>query len=174
MEQNFTLIDHMDHLKAFKNYIGKTVMEISHCKYFYNDEPDSEADGDLEARFDDGSVLTLSILGDGESMVAKAEPMNIPDSFIIDDNSTCSWRRILLNEEPVWKDVVGAKLTDIEAMIDHWIDLKQKILSGCRLSFSNGHFIVFCNAGDNARFMINDLSLVEKLDGVQTKLTSIT
>ena len=58
-------------------------------------------------------------------------------------------------------------------MIDHWINLKQKVLCGCRLSFANGNFIVFCNAGDNARFMINDMSLVVKLDGVETKFISI-
>ena len=135
MEQDFTLVDHMDHLKAFKGFIGKTVMAMSHCKYYYNDKPDSEADGDLEIKFIDGSVLTLSILGDGESIVAKAEPMSIPESFEVNDNNTCSWRRILLNNEPAWRDVVGTKLINIESMIDHWKDLKQKVLSDAGFLF---------------------------------------
>lgn len=174
MEQNFTIIDHIDHLKAYKSFIGKSVSSISHCQYFYNNEPDCEADGDLEIKFDDESVLTLSIKGDGESMIARAESLNIPDSFTIENNDTCSWKRILLNCEPEWENIIDLNLVDIESMVDHWVDQKQKVLSGCRFTFSNGYFIVFCNVGDNARFTINDLSLVEKLEGVETKFISIT
>jgi len=174
MNQNFTLTDHIDHLKAFKIFIGKSVCAVSHCQYFYNGKPDSEADGDLELKFDDESILTLSILGDGETMIAKAEPMNIPDSFTIEDNNKCSWKRISLNNKTKWKDIIGVNLVSIESMVDHWIDQRQKVLSGCKLTFSNGYYIVFCNAGDNARFTINDLSLVEKLEGVETEFISIT
>ncbi len=174
MDKNFTLINHIDHLKAFKHLIGKRVSEISHCQYFYNEQPDDEADGDLELKFEDGSILTLSIMSDGESMIAKAEPLNVPESFIIENNNTCSWKRILLNSKLGWNDIIGDNLISIESMIDHWVDPKQEVLSGCRLKFSNGHFIVFCNAGDNARFSINDLSLVEKLEGVETRFISIT
>ncbi|KPA09196.1 hypothetical protein MHK_010615 [Candidatus Magnetomorum sp. HK-1] len=99
--------------------------------------------------------------------------MNIPDSFVIENSDRCSWIRIVLDSDPKWKNIIGFNLVQIESMIDHWIDLEQKVLSGCRFTFSNGYYIVFCNVGDNARFTINDLSLIEKLKGVETRFISI-
>ena len=173
MDQDFTIVKHIDHLKAYKSFIGRTVSEISHCQYYYNDEPYKDEDCDLEFKFEDGSVLTFSILSDGESMIAKAEPLTIPESFDLGDNSHCSWRRILLNHEPIWKDITGAKLTDIESVIDHWIRFDTKVISGCRLSLSNGSYVVFMNIGDNSRFSINDVSLIENPDGAVTTFSSI-
>lgn len=162
-----------DRFKAFRHYIEKRVKEIAHCQYYFDGTPDDEADGDLELCFDDGTFLTFSILGDGESITAHPSPVDIPESFEVGKGQICSWERVILTDTSQWNRLRKNMLTDIKAMIDVCNHTKQAVLSGCRLTFSSRDVVIFWNHGDNARFTLNDTSMLKPLTGVTTRFESI-
>ena len=173
MKNKFELIDDTDKLKAFHGFIGKTLEQIRHYKVYFNNES-TDDDGDLELKFTDNTFLTFSIQSDGESITANAEPIKKIPTFEVSDNTKCTWKKILLNKDEKWNKVIGLKLIKIESIIDYFKKIKSKILSGVRLSFEKDNYIIFINYGDDAKFSLNDDSIVETIKDIETTFESIT
>jgi hypothetical protein len=139
---------------------------------FFNGIPDDEEDGDLELRFHDGSVLTFAITGDGESITMRSTSLEIPEAFEVGEGESCAWKRIILTHIPPWNTLLGSTVAGIETVIDTWERTQHSVIAGCRVTFSTGNRVIFCNAGDNARFAFDDERLLAPLSGVSTHFES--
>src|ERR1017187_2349935 len=99
---------------AIKNCIGKSVLNIARVQSFINDEENTDGFGDLEIIFKDNSYLTLSGIGDGESIRAVNKVANIPIAFDISDTKIVSWKRLDMKQNEGWKEIIEQTLLSIE------------------------------------------------------------
>jgi hypothetical protein len=142
-------------LLVIKNCIGKTVSDIARIQYYYNDREDLDGFGDLEITFIDNSFLTLTGLGDAESIKAISEKADIPKMFNVTDNDVASWKRIDLKGDKEWKKIIGQNLQNAEIIWNIHKELDLETLISCVLFFYRD-FITFYETGsDSAKFFVN-------------------
>jgi len=142
-------------LTAIKNCIGKTISDISRVQYYFNEKENEEGDGILEFSFNDNSYLTLTELGDGESMLAYNEKANIPDtSFNVTDKDVCSWKRLDLKEDRDWKKIIGQTLQATEIIWDK--NNFGDSLVACILHFDSDFVTFYATYSDDTKFLINE------------------
>ena len=68
-------------IRAINNCFGKIVSDITRVQSYFNNEEDTDGFGDLEFKFMDNSYLTLTGLGDAESIVAYNDKIKIPKPY---------------------------------------------------------------------------------------------
>jgi hypothetical protein len=165
---NFERIDNIEKLSAFEHLINRTIDSISHCQLSHDNKPDLENDGDLEIKFSDNIVLTLTIMSDGESIDASIESMIIPDRI---QELNLYWQKVELTKEK-FIHLVGSRLVDIESIVD--IFEHYKVLSGVRFTFSTSDSLIYLNNGDNAKIYLNDDTVILQKDkDFKTEIISI-
>ena len=156
-----------EHISALRSIRGKTLAKLSRCQYFFNDEPDDEDEGDVELTFEDGSVITLFILADGESVGAKTALMEIPGPFDVDEDSRCSWKHLPLSDKAPWSGLIGAEVTEVTAVFDKYAKLNAEVLSGWKITFGKHGDLCYFNCGDNGRLLRDEEPPADK--DVETK-----
>ncbi len=139
-----------------RTIVGKTLTKLSRSQYFFNDEPDDEDEGDAELVFSDGSVITLFILSDGESVGAESTAMRIPDAFEAGDDAKYSWARLSLTDESPWSSLIGCEVTEVRTVFDKYTRLNAYNLSGWKVVFGKCGYFGFFNCGDNARMFFDE------------------
>lgn len=110
--------DYSATINAFRNCIGKVVSDISRVQTFINDQEDEDGFGDLQIQFTDNSYLTLTGIGDAESINANNEKAKIYEPYDITDNRVIIWKLLSLTDHQDWKKIIGQKLEKVEV---EWI-----------------------------------------------------
>lgn len=146
--------DNLATLIAIKNCIGKTVLDISRVQSYFNDIEDSDGFGDLEFHFTDNSFLTLTGIGDAESIKATNEKAHIPEIFNVTDKDFCSWKRLNLKSDTNWNSIIEQTLNsaEIEWKINNDLDNR---IGACVLHFDSDFITFFEKGSDNNKFYIN-------------------
>ncbi|TAL62234.1 MAG: hypothetical protein EPN85_03090 [Bacteroidetes bacterium] len=145
--------DHTATVKAIANCIGKTVSGIARVQFYYDNREDTDGMGDLEFTFDDNSYLTLSGLGDAESIKASNKNADIPDSLPITGQNSY-WKKIDMKDDIDWEKIMGQTLQSAEIEWDIFHGQKGNPLS-CVLHF-NTDFVTFnLTSADANEFFVN-------------------
>ena len=168
MNPDSLIVAEKDKFKAYRSYIGRCVEEIACRRCFLNGKRNKEEDGDLELCFRDTSRLAIAITGDAESITLRQGPLDIPASFDVADGFLMTWKREILTKQLAWRQIAGSILTCIETIIDVNDSTHYTATVGCRVTFSTGNKLIFYNAGDNARFALDNEQDIEPLEGVTT------
>jgi len=142
------------HISSIKELLGEIFNEANHIQYSFNGKEDTEDFGDVEVKTDSGKSVCLFLLGDGESVGSEKGNLDIPDSFELSDGGKASWERKAIS--PLSK-VTGKKILNVEALFDKYEVSNAEVLSGWKISFEEGSFVVFYNCGDNAKLLINEI-----------------
>lgn len=146
--------DNLATFTAIKNCIGKTVLDISRVQSYFNDIEDSDGFGDLEFHFTDNSFLTLTGIGDAESIKATNGKANIPETFNVTNNDVCSWKRLNLKSDTNWNRIIAQTLNsaEIEWNINNAGDNR---IGACVLQLDSDFITFFETGSDNNKFYIN-------------------
>lgn len=141
-------------IKAIKNCIGKTVSDVARVQYYFNDQEDDDGFGDLEITFDDNSFLTLTGIGDAESIKVNNKKAEIHKTYNVTDNDVASWKRLDLKNDQDWKKIIGQTLQTAEAEWFPYPDIDDRLVA-CVLHFEND-FVSFYETGSDAnKFYVN-------------------
>ncbi|SDQ00994.1 hypothetical protein [Ectopseudomonas guguanensis] len=141
-------------LQNARALLGKRLSGLLHDQYYFNGEKSRENVGDLEWHFGEQEVLSMYLLNDGKSVGADALPLKEPISFEIEPNVTCAWQRANLLEGLSATHLVNATICEVEGIIDT-LKEQQPRLTGFRITFETGDFLIFLNQGDNGAVLIN-------------------
>lgn len=124
--------------------------------YFFDGATDTTDSGSLEIRFDDGSLVALSVALDGESVRACGDALEIPSSLDLEDGAHCSFERIDLLQDGPFSSLRGAMLSSVGALIERWRQAPHdEILLGWTLHFGTGDRITYLNNGDQSLLLLN-------------------
>lgn len=161
---------HSKDFEAIQSRIGKLVCSLSHDLYCFNGVPDYEDMGSLELAFTDSTFLTLRLSSDGQGVKAAIEPLSIVESFDLNKDAHCSWKRIVLTDDQPWDIFKKSRIVAIDALIEKWTKPPEntETLIGWVLRFETDNFVVYWNYGDEANILIN--MLPPTIDGVETRL----
>ena len=146
--------DRARHCDALRPAAGKRLARLLHVQSYFEGEPDLDDLGDVELGFADGSAVTLFILNDAESVGAFGGEALVPEPLDLDDAGGHAWVKEDLAPKLDATGFIGARLERIEAMVDEHRPSGHKVLSGWRLDFDNGRFLVFFNAGDDGKLAV--------------------
>ncbi len=141
-------------INAFRNCIAKVVSDISRAQYYFNDQEDKDGLGDLQIKFTDNSYLTLSGIGDAESIKAVNEKAKIYEAFEVSDNNVASWKLLCLSDHQDWKKIIGQKLQKVEV---EWIiyEPNENNISACILYFDTDYISFYGTNSDTTNFSVN-------------------
>ena len=143
-------------INTIKDCIGKTVLDIFRIQSYFNDKEDTDGFGDLEISFNDNSNLTLTGVGDAESIRADNKKADVPEPFKVTDHDVCSWERIDLKKIEEWKKLIGQTLQTAEVEWNIYENQDDRLI-GCILRFETD-FITFYETGSDAnKFFVNEL-----------------
>ncbi len=157
-------------IKAIKNCIGKVVSEVARVQYYFNDQEDDEDFGDLEIKFTDNTYLTLTGIGDAESIKAENKEAEIYDAYNVTDNDVASWKRLDLKADREWNKIIGQILKTAEVEWNIYENNEDKI-TACILKFETDFVSFYETNSDNNRFYVNQP--IPKFDG-HTRTDRIT
>lgn len=146
--------EHPATIIAFRNCIAKVVSDISRVQYYFNDQEDEDGLGDLQIKFTDNSYLTLSGIGDAESIKAVNEKAKIYETFEVSDNNVASWKLLCLSDHQDWKKIIGQKLQKVEV---EWIiyEPNENNISACILYFDTDYISFYGTNSDTTNFSVN-------------------
>lgn len=153
-KKNFTEVE-KKYLEIISSIKHKELKKLSHCQYLINDQVAGDDFGDVELQFEDGTIITLFILSDGQSVGAKYGSMEIRNSFYLSDKSKCSWQRVLLTELKPWSLLTGESVTEVAAIFDRLLKQETDILMGWKITFGKSGYLCYFNNGDNGMLLFN-------------------
>jgi len=161
--------DYLATIKAIKNCIGKTVSGVARVQSFFNDQEDNDGFGDLEITFNDRFFLTLSGIGDAQSIKADNKKAEVYQTYNVTDDDVVSWKRLGFKDNKDWKKIIVQILHKAEV---EWFlnpDTDDRLVA-CVLHFEND-FVSFYETGSDAnKFYINQpLATVDR----QTRIEEI-
>ncbi|MCE4056897.1 hypothetical protein [Pseudomonas sp. Au-Pse12] len=144
-------------LQAVASPLGKRLRALTHLQYFYNGQADTDDCGNLQWDCEDGSQVGMFLLSDGESVGADRCAMPVPSGFDLAPDARCEWqaRDLLLNLDA--SHLRDATIVRLQGLIDTWPTLGATTLSGFRICFDSGDFLVYYNRGDEAVALLNRL-----------------
>jgi hypothetical protein len=146
--------DHQGTFNAIKTCLGKTVCGIGRIQSYFNGNENEDGFGDLEIRFEDNSFLTLTGMGDADSIKAVNESAIIPEPFRVNENQFIFWKRIDLKSEWDWMKIIGQKLHNAEVEWNIYTNIENNI-TACVLYFDSD-FVTFYETGSDAnKFFVN-------------------
>ena len=148
--------DYVSDFEVIRRCIGKRVVSLAHARYAYNGEPDTLNLGDVEFTFADGTVVLLTLEGDGDSVRAASSPLRVPEPLDVDGSGQAQWDRVELSKQPEYSFVLEAVLTDVNALIDEWVPQASEALIGWEFRFDAGPPLTYYNAGDEGRLLIGE------------------
>jgi|GEM_PF-3176316 hypothetical protein len=161
--------DHISTISAIRNCVGKTVSDVARVQYYFNDQEDNDGFGDLEITFDDKSHLTLTGIGDAESIKADNKKAEIYKTYNVTENDVASWKRLDLKDDKNWKNIIGQTLQTAEVEWNIYQDIDDRIVA-CVLHFDTDFVTFFETNSDTNKFYVNKpLPLVNR----QTKIENI-
>lgn len=146
---------HGSHIAVLRAIFGKRLAELSRTQCFFNGALVLADDGDVELRFHDGSVITLSLLSDGQSVGASTEAVRVTQSFSLDNEGACLWQKLALSDVEPWRALVGAKVTRISAFVDNYGSGQVAVLSGWLIAFGKFGYLCYGNIGDDSKLLYN-------------------
>lgn len=144
-------------LQRLRSLIGKRLAGLDNGRCFFAGERIMDDCGDLQWRCSDASLLSMFLLSDGESVGTDHQPLHLPPTFELDPGQRCEWRAEDLLATLGAGHLAGQLITDVAALIDTWPHLGTSILSGFRVCFEHGDFLVYYNQGDDAVAQLNRL-----------------
>ncbi len=149
-------------IKAIQNSIGKTVFAISRIQSYFNDQEDEDGMGDLVFTFSDQTYLTLTGVGDAESIKAFNDPAKIHAPFKVTEDDVCSWKRLDLTDDKERGILIGQKLQAARLEWNTYADLEDRI-GACVLHFERAYVTFYETNSDSNRFFVNKpLPIVER------------
>lgn len=141
-------------ISAIRSCIGKNVSSIARIQYYFNNVEDDDGYGDLEIIYNDSSYLTLSGIGDAESIKAHNQKAIIPETFHVTENDIASWKRIDLSKNEDWLKVIGQTLNKANVIWNTYNHTEGK-LTACVLFFENDYISFYETNSDTNKFYIN-------------------
>lgn len=136
--------------------VGKRLRGLMHDQYYFNGEKSLGDVGSIEWRFGEQEMISMYLLSDGESVGADLFPINTPDSFEIEPNATCSWKREDLLTVLSAPYLEGQRICELEGILDSFNGQESRLV-GFRIEFESGDFLIFLNQGDDAVMLVNTL-----------------
>ncbi|MGC5699132.1 hypothetical protein J4P02_02890 [Pseudomonas sp. NFXW11] len=143
-------------LQNARTLLGKRLSLLLHNQYYFNEERDLRDIGSLEWRFGDREVLSMYLLSDGERVGADLLPSDTPDSFEIEPNQTCSWKRENLLAGLSATRLENTRICAVEGILDSF-NGQEPWLAGFRVTFETNDSLIYLNQGDDAVVLINTL-----------------
>lgn len=140
--------------------VGKRVQALFRERFLFDGEPQEEDAGALELLFEDGTRVTLHTANDGQSVLASEGKLALPVSFVMTEwkgQPRYEWEQVALTEQPGWAHLAESDLIAVEAMASVWAGRGAEVRTGWRLHFSTGDFLLYLNAGDDAKLYLNAL-----------------
>ena len=144
-------------LTQAQSLIGKTLAGVRNVQYYFESEKVTDDIGDIEWRCTDGTVVSMFLLTDGESVGADTLPAEVPLAFDLQVGERCSWQAEDLLSSLTANHLVGENIASVQAHVDCHINYGYKVLSGFKVAFESGEFIVYYNCGDDGAALLNQL-----------------
>jgi hypothetical protein len=144
-------------LAQAQSLIGKNLAGVRNVQYYFESEKVTDDIGDIEWHCTDGTVVSMFLLTDGESVGADTLPAEVPQPFDLQVGERCSWQAEDLLSSLTANNLVGENIASVQAYVDCHINLNYKVLSGFKVAFESGDFIVYFNCGDNGAALLNQL-----------------
>ena len=138
-------------LNALINCLGKTVLDVSRVQYYFDEKEYIDGFGDLEFTFTDNTHLSISGVGDAETIKALNDKLVVPEPFNVTDINVASWRRLDLKREIAWNKLIGQKIQYIE-IIWKW----DKYIKGCIIYLNIDFLIFYETESDTNKCHINE------------------
>jgi hypothetical protein len=146
--------DYTSTIRAIRNCVGKTVSDVARVQYYFNDQEDNDGFGDLEITFDDNFHLTLTGIGDAESIKADNKKAEIYNTYNVTENDVASWKRLDLKDDKDWKNIIGQTLQTAEVEWNTYQDIDDRIVA-CVLHFDTDFVTFFETNSDTNKFYVN-------------------
>jgi hypothetical protein len=136
--------------------VGKRLRGLMHDQYYFNGEKNLGDVGSVQWLFGEQEMLSMYLLSDGESVGADLSSINTPNSFEIEPNATCSWKRenLLAVLSASWLE--GQKVCEVEGILDSFNGQESRLV-GFKIEFESEDFLIFINQGDDAVMLVNRL-----------------
>jgi hypothetical protein len=153
-------------ITAIKNCIGMSIFNIARVQSFFNDKENEDGFGDLEIVFKDNLYLTLSGIGDGESIKAENKEADIPIGFDISDSLFISWKLLDMKQNEKWKEMIGQTLIAIE-LFYHKNQISDDTLISCILYFNKDFINFYRTCSDDNKFFFNERLFFDNDDEIR-------
>src|SRR3989338_7852298 len=144
-------------LTQAQNLLGKNLAGVRNVQYYFEYEKVTDDIGDIEWHCTDGTVVSMFLLTNGESVGSDTLPAEVPQAFDLDEGERCSWQAEDLLSSLAANHLTGKNITSVQAFVDCHINSDYQVLSGFRVLFESGEFILYYNCGDNGVALLNQL-----------------
>jgi hypothetical protein len=141
-------------LNALLNCFKKTILDVNRVQSYFNDEENIDGHGDLEFIFEDNSYLTLSGVGDAESIRATNDKAIVHEPLEVSDQDICSWQKHNMKIETLWNKLIGQKVQRIEIIWNNYGN--NKCLKGCIIHLDIDIIQFYETESDTNHFYINE------------------
>ncbi len=139
--------------KLISEIMGKVILDVWNCQYYFNDEKSYEDIGDIEIATSSFS-LCVTLLSDGESVGIYKGELDIPISFELNPGEQARWEK----ESPkVLQIFKGKVVKSVDLMIDLYTDSNARVLSGIKFNMTDGSYFVYYNNGDDASVSVDSI-----------------
>ncbi len=132
--------------------IGKTILSIARGDMLIDGMENEDDHGPLEFQFTDGTVLTLELISDGES-VKYTITKRLPSKLI---GQGSEWNRIVITDSNPFLRAIGSKIAETDNLLFS-ANGSNSTISGYGIKLKNKNFIIYYNAGDFAKIYWNSL-----------------
>ncbi len=139
--------------KSIPEISKKVISFISRGDLLIDGVENNEDMGPLEIEFSDGSVMTISLVSDGESVEYSISQHK--SEKILCQN--CEWERVVLSYEQPFSQAVGMRVLGTNTLLFGTNDDEDFVIAGYRLKLENNNILVYYNAGDFAKIYWNDV-----------------
>ncbi len=144
-------------LAQAQKLVGKTLAGVKNLQYYFASEKVTDDIGDLEWYCTDGTVVSMFLLTDGESVGADTFATEVPQAFELGAGKRCSWRTEDLLSSLTAAHLAGENIASVQAYVDCHINSNYQILSGFKVTFESGNYILYYNCGDDGAALLNQL-----------------
>ena len=144
-------------LAQVQKLVGKTLAGVRNAQYYFESEKVTEDIGDIEWHCTDGTVVSMFLLTNGESVGADTVPVEVPQAFDLGAGERCSWQAEDLLSSLAANHLAGENIASVQAYVDCHINSNYQVLSGFKVTFESGNFILYYNCGDDGVALLNQL-----------------
>ena len=143
-----------DLTEILRQLIGRKINSIYNAQYFYDGKIRPEDLGDLEIKTNSSITVCFTLKSDGESVGAYMGNLSIPTSFEVGDGQIASWERRAVDRKELFQN---ARITEIHKETLVYLSLEHQIISGLKITLSNGNYFVYFNNGDESAICFNEI-----------------